>query len=67
VAQPQQPPPPLPGPLELASPVPGELEANVENFFASFIEPQCGHFVPCQSLERTRISLSRSHLAQWNS
>lgn len=48
-----------------AGPVaPAVAEANVENFFASFVEPQCGHFVPSQSLERTRISLSCSHLAQ---
>jgi hypothetical protein len=39
-------------------------EANTENFLASFVEPQCGHFVPFQSLERTRISLSRSHFPQ---
>jgi len=41
-----------------------ELEAKVENFLASFDEPQWGHFVPFQSLERTRISLSFSHLSQ---
>jgi hypothetical protein len=31
---------------------------------SSFVEPQCGHFVPRQSEERTRISLSRSHFPQ---
>jgi hypothetical protein len=40
------------------------LEANVENFFDSFVEPQCGHLVPFQSLECTRISASRSHFPQ---
>jgi hypothetical protein len=43
---------------------PAVAEAKVENFLDSFSEPQCGHFVPCQSLDRTRISLSFSHLAQ---
>jgi len=46
---------------------PAVAEANVENFLASFIEPQCGHLVPFQSRERTRISLSVSHCSQWNS
>lgn len=54
-------------PHDPASVVPAEFEANVENFFASLVEPQCGHLVPSHSLERTRISLSRSHLPQWNS
>lgn len=44
--------------------VPAVAEAKVENFFASFAEPQCGHFVPSRSLERTRISVSCSHFAQ---
>jgi hypothetical protein len=39
-------------------------EANTENFLASLGEPQCGHFVPDQSLERTRTSLSLSHFPQ---
>jgi len=43
---------------------PAELEANVENFFANLAEPHLGHFVPFQSLERTRISLSFSHFSQ---
>jgi hypothetical protein len=48
-----------------ASPAPDM--ANVENFFEILDEPQCGHFVPFQSDERTRISESCSHRAQWNS
>jgi|GEM_PF-3528986 len=47
-----------------ALPVLAVEEAKVENFFASRVEPQCGHFVPSQLLERTRISLSRSHFPQ---
>jgi hypothetical protein len=39
-------------------------EANTESFFVNFSEPQCGHFVPVQSLERTSTSLSFSHFAQ---
>ena len=38
--------------------------AKVENFLANFSAPQCGHFVPCQLLERTRISLSFLHFPQ---
>ena len=44
--------------------LPAVAEANAENFLASLVEPQCGHFVPFQSLERTRISLSVSHFSQ---
>lgn len=44
--------------------VPAVAEAKVENFLDSFADPQCGHFVPSQSLERTRISLSLSHFPQ---
>jgi hypothetical protein len=40
------------------------LEAKVENIFSSWVEPQCGHDVPVQSLERTSISLSCSHFPQ---
>jgi len=58
------PPPALPADLLLLL---SAFDAKVENFFASLAEPQWGHFVPFQSLERTRISLSRSHLSQWNS
>jgi hypothetical protein len=38
--------------------------AKVENFFANFFEPQCGHSALFQSVERTRISLSRPHFSQ---
>ena len=57
--------PPEPG-LEGAAPAvfPVGQEAKVENFFSSVAAPQWGHRVPSQSLERTRISLSRSHLPQ---
>lgn len=59
-------------PQELGTPLheggglaaPAAAEAKVENFLDNFSEPQCGHLVPCQSLERTRISLSCSHLPQ---
>jgi hypothetical protein len=40
------------------------VEANTDSLLVSRTEPQCGHFVPRQSLERTRISLSLSHLSQ---
>jgi len=40
------------------------LEANVENFFSNRVDPQWGHLVPFQSLERTSTSLSLSHLPQ---
>jgi hypothetical protein len=43
---------------------PAVAAAKVENFLDNFAEPQCGHFVPSQSLERTRISLSFSHFPQ---
>ena len=43
---------------------PAVAEANTENFFVSFVEPQFGHGVPCQSLERMRISLSVAHCSQ---
>lgn len=48
---------------EGASP-PALLEAKVENFFASFFDPQCGQGVPFQRLERTNTSLSRSQPSQ---
>jgi hypothetical protein len=59
-------------PQELGTPLhevaglvaPAVADAKVENFLASFVEPQCGHFVPSQLLERTRISLSCSHFSQ---
>jgi len=42
-------------------------DAKTDNFLESFVDPQRGHFVPFQSFERTRISLSESHFPQWNS
>ena len=39
-------------------------DANTDSFLANLVEPQCGHLVPCHLLERTRISLSFSHLSQ---
>jgi hypothetical protein len=51
-------------PEQEGSDAPPVLDANTENFFANFGEPQYGHLVPVQSLERTRISLSRSHFSQ---
>jgi len=63
-AQHPPPPPPLPMPHDPASLAPAEFEANVENFFSSLVEPQWGHLVPAQSLERTSISLSFSHFPQ---
>lgn len=48
-----------------ASPLrPAVAEAKVENFLASFFDPQCGQGVPSQRLERTSTSLSRSQLSQ---
>jgi hypothetical protein len=44
-----------------ASPV---AEAKVESFLESLGEPQCGHLVPFQLVERTNTSLSRSHFSQ---
>lgn len=44
--------------------LPAAEAAKVENFLDNFSEPQCGHFVPCQSLDRTKISLSFSHFPQ---
>jgi hypothetical protein len=53
-------------PLHAASesPPPLVLEAKTESFFESLGEPQWGHGVPSQSLERTRISLSFRHFSQ---
>ena len=59
---PQHPPPPLS--QDGASLPPEPAEANTENFLDNFFEPQCGHAVPFQSLERTRVSLSRPHFSQ---
>jgi len=47
-----------------SEPPPLTLEAKTESFFESFVEPQWGHGVPSQWLERTRISLSFSHFPQ---
>jgi hypothetical protein len=52
-------------PPMLASLLP--LEAKTDNFFSRRVDPQWGHFVPFQSLDRTRISLSLPHLSQANS
>jgi hypothetical protein len=62
-----QPPPqqcPPPWPLEWEWLSPALAEAKVENFLDIFFDPQCGQPVPFQSLERTRISLSRPHFSQ---
>jgi len=63
---PQQPPPPL-AHIGASFPPPELAEAKTENFLDNFFDPQCGQAVPFQALERTRISLSRSHFPQWNS
>jgi len=47
-----------------ASPLPLFAEAKVDNFFESLADPQRGHLVPFHLVERTRISLSRSHFSQ---
>ena len=39
-------------------------EAKEENFFSIFEDPQRGHLVPFQLLERNRISLSCWHFSQ---
>ena len=46
---------------------PALAEAKVESFLDNFREPQWGHSEFFQSVERTRISLSRPHFSQWNS
>jgi hypothetical protein len=46
---------------------PAPLEANTESFFVNLVEPQWGHGVPSQLLDRTSTSLSFSHFSQWNS
>jgi len=38
----------MPEQLGASPPPPALAAANVENFFASFVEPQRGHFVPSQ-------------------
>ncbi len=47
-----------------AAEAPPWLEAKVENFFDSRVDPQCGHDVPSQFAERTSTSESFPHLAQ---
>jgi len=49
----------------LLSPPPED--AKTDSFFVSLVEPHAGHFVPFQSFERTRISLSFPHFSQLNS
>ena len=44
--------------------LPPTEEAKTDNILESLAEPQCGHLVPFHLLERTRISLSCSHLSQ---
>jgi len=46
---------------------PAPFEANTESRFVSRVEPQWGHGVPSQLLDRTSTSLSFSHFSQWNS
>jgi hypothetical protein len=43
---------------------PAELDANTDNFFASFVEPHFGHGVPSHFRERTNNSLSFPHFSQ---
>ena len=50
-----------------ADPPPPPEEANTESFFSRRREPHLGHWVPFQSEDRTRISLSAPQPAQWNS
>jgi len=54
-------------PVQLGLSVAAPVEAKTDSFLESFGEPQIGHFVPFQSFDRTRISLSLSHSSQWNS
>lgn len=56
--------PGVPEQLGAGSFSPPLAEANTDSFFTSLVEPQCGHFVPFQALDRTRISLSRSQFPQ---
>jgi len=43
---------------------PPMLEAKTDNFFVNRFAPHLGQAVPCQRLERTRISLSAPHFSQ---
>jgi hypothetical protein len=47
-----------------SAPPPLMAAAKVENFFDSFVEPQCGQAAPSQLLERTSSSLSFRHFSQ---
>jgi len=47
-----------------SDPPPPAVEANTESFFESLVEPQFGHSLPSQWLDRTRISLSFRHFSQ---
>ena len=58
--------PGLPVQLTSGSPPP-PAEAKTESFLTRRVDPQWGHFVPVQSEERTRSSLSCWHFSQWNS
>jgi len=60
---PQEPVPPSQGGASAVLPL-APAEANTDNFLDSFVEPQCGHLLPFQRLERTSTSLSRSQLPQ---
>jgi hypothetical protein len=40
------------------------LEAKTDSFFIKRFAPHLGQAVPCQRLERTRISLSVLHFSQ---
>jgi hypothetical protein len=51
-------------PLQESALEPAMAEAKEENFFWILADPQRGHLVPFQSLDRNRISLSASHLSQ---
>jgi hypothetical protein len=39
-------------------------DAKVESRFVNFFDPHFGQGVPCQVLERTKISLSAPHFSQ---
>jgi hypothetical protein len=43
---------------------PPTLEAKTDSFFVNRFAPHWGQAVPCQWLERTRISLSVPHFSQ---
>jgi hypothetical protein len=43
---------------------PPALEAKTDSFFVNRFAPHLGQAVPCQRLERTRISLSVPHFSQ---